>query len=127
MCIRRRARLRQRSAAPARVPGPSAAVGRNADGESLNLHAIQVSQSQLVRAFELRAALGLAQIRAETGRVDSAVELLDPLCASFPNAARSVDLTAARDFLQCHRAWPDAGALSIDFIATLPTASLYLQ
>jgi hypothetical protein len=86
------------------VPGPSAAVGRNADGESLNLHAIQVAKSQLARAFELRATLGLAQLRTAAGHGDSAVELLDPLCASFPKDATSVDLAAARDLLQRHRA-----------------------
>ena len=76
---------------------------RHADGESHFMQAIQVSQSQGARAFELRAALGLARMHAEGGRVDSAVKLLDPLCASFPNTANSVDLVAARDFLQRHR------------------------
>jgi len=79
-------------------------AGRNADAESHFLHAVQVSRSQLARAFELRATLGLAQLRAAAGHGDNAVELLDPLYASFPKDASSVDLPAARDLLQRHRA-----------------------
>jgi hypothetical protein len=79
-------------------------AGRNADAESHFLHAVQVSKSQLARAFELRAALGLAQLRAAAGHGNSVVGLLDPLCASFPMDASSVDLAAARDLLQRHRA-----------------------
>jgi hypothetical protein len=79
-------------------------AGRNADAELHFLHAVQVSRSQLARAFELRATLGLAQLRAAAGHGDNAVELLDTLCASFPKDASSVDLAAARDLLQRYRA-----------------------
>lgn len=79
-------------------------AGRRAEGETHYLHAIQVSQSQRARAFELRATLGLAQMRAAARGGDSVVQLLEPMCAGFADDTKSVDLVAARDLLQRHRA-----------------------
>ena len=78
-------------------------VGPPAEGtaaaESSYREAISVAQAQASPSFELRAAIGLARLLREQGRLAEAREALAPACNRFADALTSADLKTARTLL----------------------------
>jgi predicted ATPase/DNA-binding winged helix-turn-helix (wHTH) protein len=72
----------------------------SADGaEPVYLEALRTACSQGALGWELRAALGLAELWKRQGRADEALDLLVPLCARFADGAAGADVRRAADLI----------------------------
>jgi predicted ATPase len=61
--------------------------------------AIDIARSQHTKTFELRAALGLAQLSAAQGRATTAVEVLAPALAAFDKGQDLPEIEAGKRLL----------------------------
>jgi tetratricopeptide (TPR) repeat protein len=84
-----------------RVKGLLALSGdRDADAAAtLFLQSVALARKQGALAWELRAAMNLARLRAKQGRQRKAIELLEGVYNRFTEGFESVDLLAARSLL----------------------------
>ncbi|ANB76391.1 hypothetical protein AYM40_29600 [Paraburkholderia phytofirmans OLGA172] len=76
-------------AAAARGASP---IEHETEAQASFLHAIELAQQQGARMWELRAAIPLAQLWISQQRHKEAIELLDPLCATFTHPGASLDV-----------------------------------
>jgi predicted ATPase len=60
---------------------------------------LSVAHGQQARAWELRIALSLARVWRAEGRIERAVSLLEPLCATLAQRFDTPDLREARALL----------------------------
>jgi predicted ATPase/DNA-binding winged helix-turn-helix (wHTH) protein len=98
--------LRTRAAALLSIEGPHAV-----DAETLLLEAAACGRRQGARAWELRAAIDLARLRAAQGRTAEALADLEPLLAAFSEGSGTADHRAARRLLDDLAAAIDPPAL----------------
>jgi predicted ATPase/DNA-binding winged helix-turn-helix (wHTH) protein len=75
-------------------------TGRAPEAETFLLRSLQVSRSQSALGWELRAALTLARHWQQSGREAEARALIAPLHARYHEGLDSLDLMAARAFLE---------------------------
>jgi predicted ATPase len=73
---------------------------RDADtAATLFLQSVALARKQGALAWELRAAMNLARLRAKQGRQRKAIELLEGVYNRFTEGFQTVDLLAARSLL----------------------------
>jgi adenylate cyclase len=75
------------------------AAGDDAGAEKSFTAALEYARGQQARAFELRAATGLARLLIDTGRGPDARAALEPLYGWFTEGLNTADLVAARETL----------------------------
>jgi hypothetical protein len=73
--------------------------GRRADTECFLRQSLDVARKQRALGWELRGAVTLGRILQETGRASEARALIAPLYARYEEGLDSIDVLAARNFL----------------------------
>jgi predicted ATPase len=73
--------------------------------EEAFLNALSVAQQQKARSFELRAAMSLARLWRDQGKVQQARELLAPVYGWFTEGFDTRDLKEAKALLNDFGAW----------------------
>ena len=77
--------------------------GNSAWAEECFLEALRISQTQGALFWELRAAIGLARLRAAQGDFNRARTILEPVFARFTDGHETSDLRAAASMLKAVR------------------------
>jgi predicted ATPase/DNA-binding winged helix-turn-helix (wHTH) protein len=72
---------------------------RDDDGEGYYQRSLELSRGQGAMAWELRASIDLAALKADQGRPHDARALLEPVFARFPKGSDTADVRKARDLL----------------------------
>ena len=78
----------------------AAKIGETESAETLFQQAIDIAREQGATAWELRAAIGLAELRLGEGRGTEAFALLNPLYQHLSTAGCTDDLRKARQTLE---------------------------
>jgi predicted ATPase len=73
------------------------------DAESCFASALQAARAQGAKSFELQAAMGLARLWTEQGKINQARDLLAPVYGWFTEGFDTSDLTEARSLLDALR------------------------
>ena len=73
--------------------------GSDGEVERRFLQALETARTYGARAFELRAALGLGRLWADSGRRDAACDLVRDVTAGLTEGAETRDVIAAHTFL----------------------------
>jgi len=73
--------------------------GHTDDAEELYRTALGIAREQEAKLWELRAAMGLAQLRRDQGRPAKARDLLAPVCGWFTEGFDTPDLKDAKALL----------------------------
>ena len=80
--------------------------------EEAFLTAIAIAQQQKAHSFELRAAMSLARLWRDQGKVQQARELLAPVYGWFTEGFNTRDLKEAKALLEELASWRHAGSFS---------------
>src|SRR5262249_45290968 len=74
-------------------------LNRIEEGQNALEEAIRIARRQQAKAYELRAAIGLARLWGEQGRRTEAGELLAPVYGWFTEGFETADLKAGKQLL----------------------------
>jgi class 3 adenylate cyclase/predicted ATPase len=77
----------------------SMASARQPDAETCFIEALRVARTQQAKSFELRAAVSLARLRRDQGRLAEALDLLAPVYGWFTEGFGTPDLKEAKALL----------------------------
>jgi predicted ATPase len=77
------------------LPGDDAAAAETAFEEALS-----IARNQQAKSWELRAAMSLARLWRDKGKVQQARELLAPVCGWFTEGFDTRDLKEAKALLE---------------------------
>jgi predicted ATPase/class 3 adenylate cyclase len=82
------------------MPGPESGAKAEATFE----RALAIARAQSAKALELRAAMSLARVQADTGRTEAALELLEGVYGWFSEGFETRDLMSAKALIESLRA-----------------------